>query len=303
MTGAPDFSQQLAAAGILFRRNEPLAPHTTFKIGGPAAWFCEPDSEAQLAQTLSLCRACGVHHYVLGRGSNVLFADEGFEGAVISVGKSISQIVVDVPAGRVCAQAGARLADVCRAAADSGLAGLEFAFGIPGTVGGAVYMNAGAYGGEMCDVLESVTFVDETGAAQILPASELRLGYRTSVFSQRDWCIIGAVLRLAEDDPDAIRARMTEYAKRRADKQPLDLPSAGSTFKRPEGAYAGALIEQCGLRGFAVGGAAVSEKHCGFVVNKGGATCADVIELTDRITQIVREKTGYVLEKEIRVVR
>ena len=252
---------------------------------------------------LRLCRERGVRFYLLGRGSNILFADEGFDGAVIHVGDALSSVCADEETGRICAQAGARLSEVCRAALCAGLAGLEFAYGIPGTVGGAVYMNAGAYGGEMSDVLESVTFVDDAGCLRILPAEELERGYRTSAFSKHNWCVVSAVLRLQMGESDEIRRKMSEYARRRAEKQPLDMPSAGSTFKRPQGAFAGALIEQCGLRGFSVGGAAVSEKHCGFVVNRGGATCADVLELTDRIVQIVREKTGYVLEKEIRVVR
>ena len=297
------FAQKLRESGIEVLEREPMAPHTTFKIGGCAAWYCSPAGEEQLARVLQLCRDCGVRRYLLGRGSNVLFADEGFDGVVIHIGTALSQVRVDRASRRICAQAGAHLADVCRAAAEAGLAGMEFAYGIPGSVGGAVYMNAGAYGGEIRDVLESVTFVDDHGRARILPAEELELGYRTSIFSRRDWCIVGAVFRFEQGEPERIRDLMREYAARRARKQPLDLPSAGSTFKRPEGAFAGALIEQCGLRGFSVGGAAISEKHCGFVVNLGGATCADVLALTERVAEIVKEKTGYILEKEIRVVR
>lgn len=201
------------------------------------------------------------------------------------------------------AGAGALLAHVCLAAAEAGLAGLEFAYGIPGCVGGGVYMNAGAYGGEMKDILENATFFDDQLREVTLSAADLHLGYRTSAFELMPWCILRASFLLEPGNADEIRERMRDFAQRRVDKQPLDMPSAGSTFKRPKGAYAGALIDKCGLRGYAVGGAAISEKHCGFVVNKGGATCADVICLTDTVAKIVKEQTGYTLEREIRVVR
>ena len=301
MTGALDFTRRLENTGIAFLQHEPLAPHTTFKIGGPARWFCEPDSEVKLREVLQICRENNIRFYLLGKGSNILFADEGFDGAVIHIGAAMADIRVE--GNRICAQAGAKLADVCRTAADAGLSGLEFAYGIPGSIGGAVYMNAGAYGGEMRDVLESASFIAADGCVGLVPAEEMELGYRTSVFSRRSGCIVSAVLHLQKGTPEDIRAQMAEFSRRRAEKQPLNFPSAGSTFKRPEGAFAGALIEQCGLRGYSVGGAAVSEKHCGFVINKGGATCRDVLELTDRIAEIVKEKTGFTLEKEIRVVR
>ena len=283
------------------RANEPMSAHTTFRIGGPARVFCTPNSQAQLAQAIAACHELGLRYYLLGRGSNVLFADEGYEGVVIQVGSKLGEIQVDGP--RVTAGAGALLAHVCLAAAEAGLAGLEFAYGIPGCVGGGVYMNAGAYGGEMKDVLESATFFDEQLREVTLSASDLHLGYRTSAFELMPWCILRASFLLTPGDSEEIRARMRDFAQRRVDKQPLDMPSAGSTFKRPKGAYAGALIDKCGLRGYAVGGAAISEKHCGFVVNKGGATCADVICLTDTVAKIVKEQTGYTLEREIRVVR
>ena len=192
---------------------------------------------------------------------------------------------------------------MCIAAAYEGLSGLEFAYGIPGCVGGAVYMNAGAYGGEIKDVLACATFLDETGAERTLQAGELQLGYRTSVFEREPWCILSATFTLREDDTGPIRERMADYARRRMEKQPLDMPSAGSTFKRPEGAYAGALIDQCGLRGYAIGGAQVSQKHCGFIVNTGNATCADVLCLADTVCKIVTDETGFRLEKEVRVVK
>lgn len=293
--------QDLQRQGISTREREPLSRHTTFKIGGPAAVFCEPETEEQLAAALRSCKKAGARCYLLGKGSNILFADEGFDGVVLCLGRLPGRIRHE--GDTLWAGAGESLARVCVAAAKAGLSGMEFAYGIPGSVGGAVYMNAGAYGGEIKDVLQAVTFLDETGGEHTLPAAQLQLGYRTSVFEQRPWCVLRAQFGLAPGDPEEIGARMREYAERRAEKQPLDLPSAGSTFKRPAGAFAGALIQQCGLRGFSVGGAAISEKHCGFVVNQGGATCADVLALTDEVCRIVREKTGYALEKEIRVVR
>lgn len=286
---------------IPFVEKEPLSRHTTFRIGGPAAVLCLPETPAQLLRALELCLEYGVRTYLLGNGSNTLFADEGFDGAVICTVDL--RAPVTVTGTTVSAPAGASLAAVCREAQKAGLTGLEFAYGIPGTVGGAVYMNAGAYGGELKQVLSRVTFLDKDLRLETLPVEELALGYRTSRFETDGGSILEAVFQLQPGDPQAIEARMQELMARRREKQPLELPSAGSTFKRPEGAFAGQLIEQCGLRGFAVGGAAVSTKHCGFVVNTGGATCADVIRLTDEIQKIVEEKTGYRLSREIRVVR
>lgn len=286
---------------ISFLEQEPLSRHTTFRIGGPAAVFCLPETPAQFLRTLELCREHGVRTYLLGNGSNTLFADEGFEGAVLCT--TDLRMPITVTGTTVSAAAGAPLSAVCREAQKAGLTGLEFAYGIPGTVGGAVYMNAGAYGGELKQVLSRVTFLDNDLRLETLPVEELALGYRTSRFETDGGCILEATFQLQPGDPEAIEARMQELMARRREKQPLEMPSAGSTFKRPEGAFAGQLIEQSGLRGFAVGGAAVSTKHCGFVVNTGGATCADVIRLTDEIQRIVEEKTGYRLSREIRVVR
>ena len=239
--------------------------------------------------------------YLLGNGSNTLFSDAGFDGAVVCTVEMKRPVTVS---GNVLrAAAGAPLGAVCRKAQQAGLAGLAFAFGIPGTVGGAVYMNAGAYGGELKQVLRRVTFLDRALRLDSLPVQELALGYRTSRFETGGGVILEAEFSLAPGDPAAIEAEMQELMARRREKQPLELPSAGSTFKRPQGAFAGALIEQAGLRGFAVGGAAVSTKHCGFVVNTGGATCADVVALTEEVARIVYEKTGYRLEREIRVVQ
>ena len=294
------FKQQLQAEHIPFREQEPLAAHCTFKIGGPARLFVQPENEQQLCRAIALCKAESVRYYLLGNGSNILFADEGFPGAVINISALPSDIAVN--GAEITAGAGVRLSALCRAALDHSLTGLEFAYGIPGTVGGAVYMNAGAYGGEMKDVLCTVRYLTADGEVKEAPAKELDLGYRHSSFEENRGCILSARLTLQPGDAAAIRARMDELMAKRVDKQPLDKPSAGSTFKRPAGAFAAALIDQCGLRGYRHGGAAVSDKHCGFVVNLGGATCADVLALCEEVRGIVREKTGYDLEKEIRVV-
>lgn len=301
MTETEKLKQALDAAGVAWRGGEPLAAHCTFRIGGPAAVFVQPASHGQICKAILLCRETGVRYFLLGNGSNVLFSDAGFSGAVIDLSQSAGEAEL-LPDGRVCAGAGLMLSRLCTAARDAGLSGLEFAYGIPGTVGGAVYMNAGAYGGEIKDVLTRVEVLTADGRVETREASQLELSYRHSVFEHSGECILRAYFQLHPADPAAIHAAMEELMGRRRAKQPLEYPSAGSTFKRPAGAFAGALIEQCGLRGFRVGGAAVSEKHCGFVVNLGGASCADVLELCGTVSRIVYEKTGYRLEKEVRVV-
>ena len=295
------FKQKLQQAGIPFRENEPLAAHCTFKIGGPAQLFVQPQTEQQLCSAAALCKEQAVRYYLLGNGSNILFADEGFAGVVIDISALGSDIAV--AGNMLTAGARVRLAALCRAALEHGLSGLEFAYGIPGTVGGAVYMNAGAYGGEMKDVLTVVRYLTAEGEVVQASAAELDLSYRHSIFEENGGCILSAQFALQPGNAADIRAKMDELMAKRVDKQPLDKPSAGSTFKRPAGAFAAALIDQCGLRGFRHGGAAVSDKHCGFVVNLGGATCADVLALCDEVRAIVKEKTGYELEKEIRVVK
>lgn len=290
----------LAAAGISYREQEPLAAHTTFKIGGPAAVFVQPAQEDQLCSAIALCRELSVPYYVLGNGSNTLFGDKGWNGAVICLAGLRGEVHQE--GDNLWAPAGMPLNMLCMAALRASLTGLEFAYGIPGTVGGAVYMNAGAYGGEMKDVLVSVRHLNAQGEIVETPASELDLGYRHSIFEDNGDCILSAQVRLAPGDAQKISEQMNDLMGRRRDKQPLDKPSAGSTFKRPVGAFAGALIDQCGLRGYRHGGAAISEKHCGFVVNLGGATCADVLALCQEVQTIVKEKTGFTLEKEIRVV-
>ena len=290
----------LDAAGISYREQEPLSAHTTFKIGGPAAVFAQPVQEDQLCGAIALCKELSVPYYVLGNGSNILFGDKGWSGAVICLAKLRGEVHQE--GNTLWAPAGMPLNMLCMAALRAGLAGLEFAYGIPGTVGGAVYMNAGAYGGEMKDVLVSVRHLNAQGEIVETPASALDLSYRHSVFEESGDCILSAKVSLTPGDPEKISEQMNELMGRRRDKQPLDKPSAGSAFKRPAGAFAGAPIDQCGLRGYRHGGAAISEKHCGFVVNLGGATCEDVLALCQEVQNIVKEKTGYTLEKEIRVV-
>ena len=298
--------QALQESALPFAQQEPLASHTTFQIGGPAVFWCTPKNANQLRRTLALCLAKGVRTYLLGNGSNTLFPDEGYDGAVIDLrGLNFGPTAEPQPDGstRLTASAGLTLGRLCAAAQQQGLAGLAFACGIPGTIGGAVYMNAGAYGGEMKDVLVSVTYLTREGEIVTEDAANLNLSYRHSIFEENGGCILSAKFHLKRGDSAAIKARMDELMQKRVDKQPLDKPSAGSTFKRPVGAFAAALIDQCGLRGYRHGGAAVSEKHCGFVVNLGGATCADVLALCDEVRAVVKEKTGYDLEKEIRVVK
>lgn len=279
--------------------NEPLAKHTTFRIGGPAAIFCMPHTTAQLSALLQQVKKAGGSFFVLGQGSNVLFKDEGYPGVIVYTGVMDE---VTVTGNTIVAGAGAKLQTVCHVAQQHGLSGLEFAYGIPGSIGGAVYMNAGAYGGEMCDVLYSADFIDETGAANTRMANMLELSYRESMFQKKRWCITAATLCLQPGNKQEIEAVMNKHMASRQEKQPLEWPSAGSTFKRPQGTFAAALIDECGLRGYRVGNAAVSNKHCGFVVNLGGATCADVLELADKVADIVKQKTGFTLEKEVRVV-
>lgn len=285
-----------------FAENEPLSAHTSFRIGGPAALMAFPKNEDELAALLRAASQCSVKPRILGAGTNVLAPDEGLDGLVICTKDCLLGLRA-LEGGRIEAMAGETLAHAAVFARGQSLTGLEFAHGIPGTVGGGVYMNAGAYGRELRDVLTEVTFLDEAGEYRTLPAAELSLSYRHSIFEDRPGTVIvGAVLTLTPGDPAAIRAAMEDYMSRRREKQPLEYGSAGSTFKRPVGNYASALVDQCGLKGLSVGGAEVSRKHAGFIINRGGATAADVRELIAEVQRIVREKTGYTLECEIKFI-
>lgn len=292
--------EQLQKAGIPLAEQEPMTRRTTFGIGGPAL-LLRPRSRAELQATMTLCREAGEEPFILGRGSNLLVSDSGISRPVIQLDGDFTAITRE--GNTLRCGAGASLIAVCRAAAENSLSGIEWGYGIPGSLGGGVYMNAGAYGGELRDVLTEVTFLDEAGEYRTLPAAELSLSYRHSIFEDRPGTVIvGAVLTLTPGDPAAIRAAMEDYMSRRREKQPLEYGSAGSTFKRPVGNYASALVDQCGLKGLSVGGAEVSRKHAGFIINRGGATAADVRELIAEVQRIVRDKTGYTLECEIKYI-
>ena len=279
---------------------EPMKNHTTFRIGGPADALALPKTPEEVAEVVHFCHEHAQPYYVLGNGSNLLVSDEGYLGLVLLLYLNFNDIQVN--GETITVQSGAMLAAVARTAYQTGLTGLEFASGIPGTIGGAVVMNAGAYGGEMKNVLKEVTVLTKEGEVLVIPAKALELGYRTSVIPKNGWIVLGAVLQLKKGDQEQILARMEELKEQRITKQPLDLPSAGSTFKRPEGYFAGKLIMDAGLRGFTVGGAQVSEKHCGFVVNRGNATAADVWELICEVKRRVKEMTGVELEPEVKLL-
>ena len=271
--------------------NEPMARHTTFRVGGPADVFFMPESDAQVIAALAAARDAGVSAYIIGNGSNLIVRDGGIRGLVIALGDGMSKITCE--GNTVEAQAGASLAKVAAFAQGEGLSGLEFASGIPGSLGGGCAMNAGAYGGQLSDVLIDARVLAD-GEVQTLSRDELRMGYRTSLPLRTGGVVLSARFALRQDDPEAIAARMRELNARRRDKQPLNYPSAGSTFKRSEGHFAGALIEQSGMKGRAVGGARVSQKHAGFIVNTGGATAADILDLIDVVRKEVRSRFGEI---------
>lgn len=277
---------------------EPMKNHTTFRVGGPAAYFVMPRTAEEVAKVTELCAQENVPYYIVGNGSNLLVSDKGYDGVIIQIYKQMSQ--VEVKGREIYAQAGALLSMVAKRALDTELAGFEFAAGIPGTLGGACVMNAGAYGGEMKDVLKSVTVLDKDGNVKKLAKDELELGYRTSVIAKKGYIVLDAVMELKEGKAEEIKALMDDLKERRITKQPLEYPSAGSTFKRPEGYFAGKLIQDADLRGFQVGGAQVSEKHCGFVINKDGATASDVMELMRQVSDKVYDKFGVRLEPEVK---
>ncbi len=285
---------------LKYSHGEPLAQHTSLRIGGPAKRMAFPTACEQLVLLTGFAQECGVRTILLGNGTNVLAADEGVDALVVQTGEGLRGISLEADGETVCAEAGASLAMLGVFAWKHGLTGLEFAHGIPGSLGGGVVMNAGAYGGELKDVLTEVTALFPDGV-RTLRAQELQLGYRRSIFADcPEAVVLRAKLKLTRGAPEAIKARMEELAAKRRASQPLELPSAGSTFKRPEGYFAGTLIDQCGLKGTRVGGAEVSVKHAGFVVNVGGATCADVSALIALVQEKVFAATGVRLEPEIK---
>ncbi len=277
---------------------EPMKSHITFRVGGPADFFIMPKTKVELKAVISCCKEQEMPYYIIGNGSNLLVSDEGYRGVVIQIFKYMNEIVCD--GNSIRAQAGALLSAVAGKALEEGLSGFEFAAGIPGTLGGACVMNAGAYGGEMKDVLKEVTVLTEDGEFKKLKDYELELGYRTSVIAKRNYIVLDAEIELHPGDKAAIKERMDELKERRITKQPLEYPSAGSTFKRPEGYFAGKLIEDTGLRGFQVGGAQVSEKHCGFVINRENAAASDIAELMKQVAEKVENKFGVTLEAEVK---
>ena len=289
------FCELIGVSNVLV--DEPMKNHTTFRIGGPAKYFLQPCTVTEVASLLKICREEGIPFSIIGNGSNLLVSDTGVSGAVIQIYKNMNEIVV--ADDNIKAQAGALLSQVAKAAVNASLSGLEFAAGIPGTVGGAVVMNAGAYGGEMKDVITQVTAISQEGEIITLQQKDLQMGYRTSIIKKKQYIVLETIFSLHQDDKEAIKAKVNELKSKRVSKQPLEYPSAGSTFKRPEGHFAGKLIMDAGLRGYTVGDAQVSEKHCGFVINKGNATAADVISLMQDVSNRVNEKYGIELEPEV----
>ena len=279
--------------------NEPMSGHITFRVGGNADCYVKPSLE-QLPRVITLCRQFELPWMVIGNGSNLLVGDKGIRGVVIELGKQADK--VEINGNTVTAEAGAMLAAVARQAARAGLSGMETLSGIPGTIGGAVVMNAGAYGGEMKDIVTSVTVLTKEGEEKRLSLEELELSYRHSCIPENEYIVLKAELELEPEEPGQVEARMRIVAEQRVAKQPLEYPSAGSTFKRPEGYFAGKLIQDAGLRGFQVGGAQVSEKHCGFVINKNHATAADIDNLIKEVQDRVEQNAGVRLETEVKYI-
>lgn len=295
-TALIEFLQTKVPSEYIFS-DEPMDKHTTFRVGGNADCFVEIGTVEELSSIIRYLKQTERNYIVLGNGSNVLVGDKGFRGVVLHMGKRFSNIVVD--GTTIKAQAGAMLAVVSKTAAKHSLTGLEFAAGIPGTIGGAIVMNAGAYDGEMKQVVKSVTVLSENGEVMVLSNETMNFGYRTSVIKNRPFIVLETELVLQEGNVSEIEAKMADFNERRRSKQPLEFPSAGSTFKRPEGYFAGKLIMDSGLRGYRIGGAQVSEKHCGFIINQGNATAADISELMDEVTERVKERFFVTLEPEV----
>ncbi len=280
--------------------NEPMKNHTTFKIGGPADVFIEAVSIDEIKDAVSFCKEKNIPYMIMGNGSNMLVGDKGIRGVVIQVSKHMNKVEID--GETVIAEAGILMSGLANALLKAELSGFETLSGIPGTLGGGIYMNAGAYGGELKDIVESVTYVDKNGDIKTAYPDELDFSYRHSMFETGEYVILSCVMKLKKGNYEEIKSAMQDYNKRRSDKQPLAMPSAGSTFKRPDGYFAGKLIQDCGLMGYSIGGAQVSEKHAGFVVNKGDATAEDVLSLIKYIQDTVKEKFGVRLEPEVRLI-
>ena len=281
-------------------KNEPMSQHTSFRVGGPAELFLKPEA-GQIGDIIYLCHQNDMPYVVLGNGSNILVADSGIAGVVIEIGNNLSDISINK--NKIIAGAGATLSNCAQAAAQKGLSGMEELAGIPGSIGGAVTMNAGAYGGEIKNILSRVKVINQQGEMQTLPVEELQLGYRTSVIQQNHFIVVEAEFELCEGEESHIRQKMKELSQRRIEKQPLDYPSAGSTFKRPPNNYAGKLIMDAGLAGYRVGGAMVSQKHCGFIINYDHATATDIMSLIQQVQQKVYDQFQIWLEPEVRIIK
>ena len=281
-------------------KDEPMKMHTTFRIGGPADYFIQPSKIEEIRRIVAVCRECSTPYYIMGNGSNLLVGDKGFRGVIVQVFKQMSDVYAD--GERVYAQAGALLSKTAAVACEASLTGMEFASGIPGTLGGALRMNAGAYGGEIKDVLIDATVLTAEGELKTVTRDELDLSYRHSIVPEKGYIVLSARFRLTPKPKDEIKSYMAELRAKRVEKQPLEYPSAGSTFKRPEGYFAGKLIMDAGLRGYSVGDAQVSQKHCGFVVNKGEATAADVLTLIKDVQETVLKQFGVKLEPEVKMI-
>lgn len=289
---------------LKYVEDEPMAKHISFRVGGAAKRMAFPENAEQLVLLMNFALSCGARALVIGNGTNLLVPDEGLDRLVIDVSDGMTRIADGGQANEITAQCGASLARIAEYARKKGLSGLEFAHGIPGTLGGAVCMNAGAYGGEIKDVVASVTLLDPQAGIRTLKGEEMQFSYRRSLLSEHpEYVVLSATFRLERGDSETIGARMRELMAKRKASQPLEFPSAGSTFKRPEGHYAGPLIEGCGLKGRRVGGAEVSTKHAGFIVNTGGATCADVLALIEKVQKTVYDARGVMLEPEVKIVR
>ncbi|WP_373484830.1 UDP-N-acetylmuramate dehydrogenase [Acetobacterium malicum] len=281
------------------KENEPMKNHTSFKVGGPADLFLMPQSRAELQAVLEICKESQKPLYIMGNGSNLIVRDKGYSGIIINT-KALNQ--VETVGETLIAEPGISLKDLANVALKEKLTGLEFASGIPGSLGGAVTMNAGAYDGEMKGVITSITVISEDGSLKTIPADQCNFGYRSSILQQHHWVLVSVELGLKSGDYQQIEAKMLDLNNQRQSKQPLEYPSAGSTFRRPVGYYAGKLVQDAGFKGYAIGGAQVSEKHSGFVINKGGATAADILNLIGAIQAAVKEKFDVDLKTEVIVI-
>lgn len=295
-----DIKDLFEKKSILFMENEPMSKHTSFKIGGNCKLMVYPNSTSQIQDIIKVCQDNGILYIILGRGSNLLVSDSGYDGVVICSNKLNNiNLISDT---EIYCESGVNLIQLCNFALKKSLSGLEFACGIPGSVGGAIFMNAGAYGGEMRDIVQSVKYMDSIGNIYELESSELDFSYRHSFFEDKNHFILSAIIKLHKSDQHSIRSLMNDLLKKRKTKQPLEFPSAGSTFKRPKEGYAAALIEQCGLKGKTIGGAQISKKHSGFIVNIGNASCKDVNDLILETQKVVKQQTGIWLESEIKFI-